>query len=100
MDRRTHCIAVHISVSALSKGADKAGNWFDLVVRKSPNLVDNGNWSYWNNLTYDIVQKGDREGSVWSATTTDLSKALKKTKIITYHGLSECPLADGLFAGT
>lgn len=75
--------------STITGKAAKAGNWFDLVVRKSPNLTDNGNWSYWNNLTSDVVFRGDREGTDWTATKTDLSAALSHAKIITYHGLSD-----------
>lgn len=84
-----YAVGAESKADAISGSAAKAGNWFDLVVRQSPNLSDNGNWSYWTNLTYEIVEEGDKHGKMWSAAQTDLSKAFQHTKIVSYHGLSD-----------
>ncbi|CAO1625040.1 unnamed protein product [Parajaminaea phylloscopi] len=84
-----YAIGAESKADAVSGSAAKSGNWYDLAVRKSPSLSNDGNWSYWKDLTWDVVRRGDREGGVWSASKIDLSEAFKTTKIMSYHGLSD-----------
>ncbi|PWN24362.1 UAA-domain-containing protein [Jaminaea rosea] len=78
--------------STLKGTQAKAGNFFSLAVRRQPDLSAEatGNFSYWDSITAQDVEEGDREGQNWVSYKTDLSEAFSAgSKIMVYHGLAD-----------
>lgn len=79
---------------SLTGTAKKAGDFIELAVRQQPNLEAKDGFSYWDNITYDLVKEGDRLGKdTWVTYKTDITSALQHAKIMIYHGLADLTIS-------